>query len=143
VTSGQVASSTGQPARLGLGLLHRARDAMRAEDRYGAGRHLIQLFDEDRALGAQRLDDVAIMDDLVPDIDRRAHAIERTIDDVDRTHDPRAEAARLGENQSDGLFIHNVYGNLAVMIFSSHSQNALRNIIIPIGFIRLSWTNSR
>jgi hypothetical protein len=45
-----------------------------------------------RALGLQAFDDVFVVDDLVPDIDRRAIAFERLLDDLDRPVDPGAES---------------------------------------------------
>jgi hypothetical protein len=49
-----------------------------------------------RALGAQPLDDVPIMNDFVADIDRRPELFERALDDLDRSFDPRAKASGLG-----------------------------------------------
>ncbi len=73
VTSGQVASNTRRP---------RASASVRTD--WGtpwalkidgvAGGHVGQVFDEDRALGAQAVDDEAVVHDLVADVDRRAEA---------------------------------------------------------------------
>ncbi len=41
---------------------------------------------------------MAIVDDLVADIDRRILAFEGALDDLDRTHHTRAEAARFCQN---------------------------------------------
>ena len=84
-----------QPA-VGRALLDRAGDAVRAEDRDAALRDLVDLVDEMRPFGAQPLDDVAVVHDLVADIDRRAIFFERALDDLDRAFDPGAETARLG-----------------------------------------------
>ena len=43
----------------------------------------------------ERLDHMAIVDDLVADIDRRAEFLERPLDDVDRPHDAGAETSGL------------------------------------------------
>ena len=104
MTSGQVASSTGRLARLGL-VLDRARDAVRAEHRHRARRHLGQFLDEHRALRPQRVDDVAVVDDLVAHIDRRAVAIERALDDLDRADHAGAKTAGLGENHLDHQYL--------------------------------------
>jgi len=45
---------------------------MRAENGQAAGRYLAQFLDELHALGAQPVDHMAVMDDLVADIDRRS-----------------------------------------------------------------------
>ena len=80
--------------------LDRAGDAVRAEDRDRARRDLVDLVDKARALGAQPLDDVPVVHDLVPDIDRRPVFLERPLDDLDRAFDPGAKAARLGQDHS-------------------------------------------
>ena len=71
VTSGQVASKTWKP-RARASCAHRLADAVRAEHQRGAGRHVGQVFDEDRALGLQVVDDVGVVHDLVAHVDRRA-----------------------------------------------------------------------
>ena len=73
----------------------RLRHAMRREHhrRVGIG-NLVQLLDEDRALGAQALHHVAVVDDLVPDIDRRAIELQRPFHRVDGADHARAKAAR-------------------------------------------------
>ena len=87
---------------LGSGFLDGLRDTVRAEDRDAAWRHLIQLVDEIGAFGAQAFDDMAVMDDFMPDIDRRAVFIDRTFDDFDRTFDTGTEAAGLSEDYLHG-----------------------------------------
>jgi len=71
---------------------------VRAEDGHRALRHLRQLLDENRALGLQAVDDELVVNDLVAHVDRRAVFLERPLDDLDRPHDARAEAARLRQN---------------------------------------------
>ena len=56
-----------QVARVGV-LLDRLRNAVRAEDRDGARRHFAEMLDEARALRTQRLDDMTVVDDLVPHV---------------------------------------------------------------------------
>ena len=84
-----------QPAALGVGA-HLLRHAVRAEDHGGAGRHLVELLDEDRALGAQVVDHVLVVHDLVAHVDRRAVQLERALHDLDRALDAGAEAAGAG-----------------------------------------------
>ena len=60
-------------------------------------RDLVELLDEDRALRLQALDDVAVVDDLVAHIDRRAEPLERQLDDLDGAVDAGAEAARRAQ----------------------------------------------
>jgi hypothetical protein len=71
---------------------------MRAEDGHRPRRHLPQRLDEAGALGLQRLDDAAVMDDLMPHIDGSAIFLECPLDDIHRPHDTGAEPPRLRQN---------------------------------------------
>ena len=71
---------------------------MGAEDGDAAGRDLGQIVDETRALGAQPLDHVAVVDDLVADIDRRSVFLDRALDDLDRALDSGAKSPRLSQD---------------------------------------------
>ena len=51
---------------------------------------------------AQPVDDEAVVDDLVADIDRRAEPLERELDDLDRAVDAGAKAARRGDQDLEG-----------------------------------------
>ena len=62
-----------------------------------AVRDLVELFDEDRALAPEVVDDVFVVDDFVAHVDRRAVLLERPFDDLDGPLDAGAEAARRGE----------------------------------------------
>src|SRR5204863_2865475 len=75
-------------------------DAMRREHADLAGRDLVLGLDEDRAHPLQPLDDVVVVDDLVPDVDRRAVTLEQALDDLDRAVDAGAERARSGEQHA-------------------------------------------
>ena len=55
-------------ALLGLGA-HRRRDAVGAVDQSRTAWNLCEIVDEDRTLGAQVVDDVAVVDDLVAHVD--------------------------------------------------------------------------
>src|SRR5690606_16989557 len=81
---------------------HGRRDAVRAEHEQGALGRLGRVLDEDGALGAQRLDHVAVVDDLVADVDGRPEALETLLHDLDGAVDPGAEAARTGEQDLHG-----------------------------------------
>jgi hypothetical protein len=58
------------------------------------GRALVQFFDEDRAQASQPIHHVAIMDNLMAHIDRRAPFREGPLDNLDRPFDAGAKAAR-------------------------------------------------
>src|SRR5690606_22027431 len=77
---------------------HGLRHTVRREHHDGARWGFMQLVDEDGALGLQVLDDVAVMDDFVPDINGRAVELESPLDDVDGPVDSRAKAARLRQH---------------------------------------------
>src|SRR5262249_41007294 len=73
-------------------------DAMRTEDRNGVRRHFRKLFDKTGAARLQRIDDPFVVHDLVPHVDRRPVLVERTLDNLNRTYDAGAKAARLRQN---------------------------------------------
>lgn len=70
---------------------------MRGEYDGGVVRHFVQFFDEHGALGAQPVDHKAVVDHLVPDVDRRAEQFQRPFDDADGAIDASTEAAGIGE----------------------------------------------
>ena len=89
-----------QPAAARLGR-HGLGHAMRREHDQPALGHLVQLLDEHRPQLAQLVDDVAVVDDLVADIDRGAVLAQGHLDHVDGALDPGAEAARAGEQDGE------------------------------------------
>ena len=78
----------------------RRRDAVRGEHHDGALGNLVGLLDEHRSRLGQRLDDVQVVHDLVPDVDRGAVLLQRAFDGFDGAVDARAVAARFGEQHS-------------------------------------------
>jgi hypothetical protein len=76
-------------------VLNRTRHAVRAEHGHGTGGHLGKLFDEDGALGPQRIDHMTVVDDLVADVDRGTVFHQRPLDDIDSAHHAGTETARL------------------------------------------------
>ncbi len=77
---------------------HGARDPMGAEDGDAAGRHVGYFLDEAHALGSEPLDDVAVVHDLMADIDGGAEFLERALHDRDRALDPGTKPPRLGQD---------------------------------------------
>ncbi len=74
-----------------------------------AGRDLVDAIDKNCAFGAQLVHHVAVMDDLLADVNRRPEGLERDADDVDGAHHAGAEATRLQQKHSLGVrltFIH-------------------------------------
>ena len=92
-TSGQVASSTGKRALLGV-MDHRLRNAVGAEHGHRAVGNFVQFLDEMSALLLQRLDDMPVVNDFVAHIDGLAALLQRAFDDVDRPDDARAQKPR-------------------------------------------------
>jgi len=86
-------------ALLGLGA-NRRRDAVGAVDQSRAGRNVREIVDEDRALGAQIFDHVAVVDDFVAHVDGPAEALEGDLDDFDCAVDTRAESAGTGHEDT-------------------------------------------
>ena len=103
-TSGQVASITFRP-RACAASSTAWRHAVGAEDGDAARRHLVDLLDEARTLGAQPLDHVPVMHDLVADVDRGAKVVKRPLDDLDRPLDAGAEASGLGQDDLHALVL--------------------------------------
>ena len=73
------------------------RDAVRAEDDGGTRWDFGELFDKNRALGLEVVDDEGVVDDFVAHINRRAVFFQRAFDDGDGAVDASAEAARVGK----------------------------------------------
>ena len=91
--AGRVEETQPAPRRLGR---HRLGYAVRRKHHARIIRYFVQFVDEDRALALEVLDDVAVVDDFVAHIDRRAEPFEREFDDLDRPVDAGAKAARTG-----------------------------------------------
>ena len=86
---------------------HGLRDAMGRKDHRAVIGAIVKLFNKDRALVAQTIHDVFVVNDFVADVDRRAPFFERHFDDLDRAIHARAEAARCGQVQRKWrFFIH-------------------------------------
>ena len=78
---------------------------MRGENnrRLGFG-DLIKLANKDGAFSFKIIDDEAIMDNLMPDIDRRAISLQCRFYNIDRAHNPSAETARGAEEDCERRF---------------------------------------
>jgi hypothetical protein len=81
--------------------VHGRCDPVRGVDDRRALRRLLLGVDEDRATGFELADDVDVVDDLLPHVDRRAVVLERELHRLDGTLDARAVAAR--RRQEDTL----------------------------------------
>jgi hypothetical protein len=68
--------------------------------------NFMQLFDELGALSLQPLDHVMIMNDLMTHIDGLAVFDQGPLNDIDRSHNPCAETARLGQNHSQAVLLN-------------------------------------
>ena len=88
-----------QPA-LGRQGFDALRHPVGREHGHGARRHVVQLIDEDGAAGAQVFHDIAVVHDLVTDVDRRAILLECALDDFDGPFDPGAKTPRLGQDDT-------------------------------------------
>src|SRR5690242_13805812 len=104
----------------------RLGNAVRAEHGDCTIGDFIELIDEPRTLAFERLDDVAVMHDLVAYIDGLAVLLERLLDDVDGTDDAGTEAARLGEDDA----------HVRILVQSPSSRRRLVCPIAQMGRIR-------
>src|SRR5271166_923425 len=68
---------------------------MGAEDNPRAFRHFGEFFDENGARDAEFLDNVAVVDDFLADVDGRTIEVYGNFDYIYRAHDTGAETARL------------------------------------------------
>ena len=73
------------------------RNSVRGVDYRSPCGNLFNAVHEDRALLLQFLDNVAVVDDLLADIDRRAEGLKGDANDIDGPHDTRAESAGFQE----------------------------------------------
>ena len=67
--------------------------------------HFVELLDKDRTFGFKHIDDEFIMDDFMPDIDRRAIFFDGEFDDMDCAINPGAKAARCRNEEEEGRFL--------------------------------------
>jgi hypothetical protein len=72
---------------------------VRGKDHRAAVGYFVQLFHENRSQPAQPVDNEAIVDNFMPDIDRRAEPLDRQLDDLDGAIDSGAKAARSSDQQ--------------------------------------------
>src|SRR4051812_19911535 len=82
-------------------LADRRCDAVRGQDADLSGRDLLLVVDEDCPEQLEPADDMVVVNDLMPDVDRRAVLGEQPLDDLDRTVHPRAKRTR--GRQEDAL----------------------------------------
>ena len=88
-----------QAALGGVGV-DRGRHAVGGEHRHRAlGDRVVELLDEDRAAGAQLLDHVLVVDDLLAHVDGRSVQLQGALDRLHGAVDAGAVAARRGEEQ--------------------------------------------
>ena len=62
----------------------------------------MQLFHKNGAFGLERVDDVAVVDNLVADVDRRAEFLQRLFDDLNGAVHARTKATRSGDKKPEG-----------------------------------------
>ena len=87
---------------LGSRVVDGRRHTVRREHEQRSLGNLVGFVDEDHALIFERLDDVAIVDDLLTHVDGCAVLLEGLLDGLDRAVDAGAVAARLGEEHALG-----------------------------------------
>ena len=88
-----------QAARLGRHF-DAAGNAVGRKNGGGAVGYFVQFLDKHRAHRAQPVDHMGVVDDFMPDIDRRAVLFQRPFDDGDGAHDPGAKSAGRGQNDA-------------------------------------------
>ena len=97
----------GEEIALAGHLGNRLRHAVGREDhRRRSGGNLIEVVDEYRALGAQGIDNVAVVDNLVAHIDRRSVNRQRAFHRVDGAHHAGTETTWRGEQDPERRLGH-------------------------------------
>ena len=89
---------------------------MRREQQPRIERHFLQAFDEHGPLIAETLHDMAIMHDLVVDVDRRAVELDRAVERVDRHIDAGTKTARAGQQD-----FHAISSLISIPVSFHHS----------------------
>src|SRR3954453_14601782 len=79
---------------------HRFRYAMRGKDDRSVIGNFVELIDEDSPKLGQPVDDEAVVHDFMAHIDGCSEPLERELDDLDRSVDARAKAARRRNKHS-------------------------------------------
>ena len=116
---------------------------MGAEYRDRQRRYFRQILDEDGALVLQAFDHVFVVDDLVPDIDRRAVFLERALDDLDRAHDARAKATRLRQINFHGMPVTQLHQNYSLRSGQPGSRSGPPDLQYPHHARRLASAPSK
>ena len=83
---------------------------MRAENEHGAYGNFLDSFDKDRTATPQLINDIAVMHDLVMNVDRVSVGFERKLDNVDGSNDACAKSARPNAYECLGAVIGSVNG---------------------------------
>ena len=83
------------------------RHTVCAEHQRGARRHIGEILDKHRTLGAQVIHHIFVVDNFVAHINRRAMKFQRPLDDLDGAIHAGAKAARIG--QQDVHFSHVIH----------------------------------
>ena len=76
---------------------------MGTENRQRPLRYLVKFVDKYSPSGPQFFDHVVVVNDFVADVDRRVVPVHRALDNFDGPFDAGAEAARLGEEDTQGF----------------------------------------
>ena len=97
MTSGHVASIVFKRPLFGHAA-HFGRNAVRRVEQLGTFGHVGHVLDEHRPFGAEALDDVLVVNDLVIDVNRHAEQLDRQLERLDGHVHARTKAARTGEN---------------------------------------------
>ena len=81
---------------------------MSAEHDYRPFWDLLDLFNEPRSLRPQVLNHTSVVNDLMPHVDRRPVLPERGLHNPYGSFNPRAEAPRLGQYDSQTSFVSTI-----------------------------------
>src|SRR3546814_5359357 len=104
---------------------------MRRKDDGEIVRNVVQMLDEDGSLCLQPIHHIAVMHDLVPDIDGRAIAFQRKLHDADRALHTGAES-RSGEHTSELQSLMRISYAVSCLKKKTQKHNALTDANTPM-----------
>jgi hypothetical protein len=100
---------------------------------------VVQFLDEDRAHRLQAFDDMAIVDDLVAHIDRRAILLERAFDDLDGPVDAGAEATEAPRTLLDIVATVESLGDAPHSIEQHRDDTVMLTFLTPTTLVELDF----
>ena len=124
-----------QVALLGL-VLDGFGNAVGAENRYRAVRHVVHLFDENSPLGPESLDHALVVDDFMAHVNRRTIEVDGLFDDFDGALHAGAKPARGGQPYVDFLVLFRCHDRYPITLPIARLAKGRQGSLLKIETIR-------